>query len=318
MRAAWLGATHWHTPWLLDVLMSRGIRVASVWDPDPAAAQLFARTVEATTALTPKAALDAPGVDVAILTTRPVDSPEALAAAVCSEIPVIAEKPLGLRSDLFAHVVDDAERRGVFATVLFVNRLSPIWFTDATHEPRFARFRLNNGPAVRYARWGSPWMLDSAQCGGGALRNLGIHGADAILRLASDREDPRIIASIVRGDAGPGVDTLATALIEIGTCLTSLEAGYMMPNDDDVEFEFRVVGVADSVVDWGDRWAHVTAGHLLEERLEGIASRYKLYIADALDRLAETRAPLAGLVDCYRAARLVDQIYGMAGWLLRE
>src|SRR5712691_3314048 len=46
--------------------------------------------------------------------------------------------------------------------------------------------RVNRPTSGRYPAWGSPWMLDPAEVGGGCLRNLGSHGLDLFLHLTGE------------------------------------------------------------------------------------------------------------------------------------
>ena len=85
-----------------------------------------------------------------------------------------------------------AAAAGRFVAVPLPNRLGPAMvecarLRDAGRLGRIghAHFRLVNGPPERYRVDGVAWMLDPALSGGGALRNLGIHGVDCAAALAT-------------------------------------------------------------------------------------------------------------------------------------
>ena len=87
-------------------------------------------------------------------------------------------------------------------------------------------FRIVNGPPQRYRDDGVGWMLDPAIGGGGALRNLGIHGIDAALSLAQGAL--RVVSASIgnRIHDEPVEDHAHVTLRDEAGTLFTVEAGY--------------------------------------------------------------------------------------------
>ena len=111
-----------------------------------------------------------------------------------------------------------------------------------------------NGPPERYRLDGVPWVLDPAIGGGGALRNLGIHGIDAALALAGGADLAIVSAAIDRRLHGEAVEEYAVVTLRAPDgMIATVEAGYtyasMAPGGD---FEWRVSARNAYLIDRGD------------------------------------------------------------------
>ncbi|TJW72222.1 MAG: gfo/Idh/MocA family oxidoreductase, partial [Mesorhizobium sp.] len=131
--------------------------------------------------------------DVVLLMGHPLTVPVRARAVIEAGIPLILEKPAASSTAALAALSELARQHQAFVSVPLPNRFGPA----ATAFERLrcqgragavahCQFRLVNGPPQRYAADGVAWMVDPAIGGGGALRNLGIHGVDAALGLATD------------------------------------------------------------------------------------------------------------------------------------
>jgi len=160
------------------------------------------------------------------------------------------------------------------------------------------------------------WLLDPAIGGGGALRNLGIHGIDAALSLAQGKLD------VVSSSVGPvlypeDVEDYALVVLrdEAGTLFT-VEAGYtyasMAPGGD---FEWRLFTGNASLIDRGENASCTTLDDGITHALppEHPSMRYRLFMADTLKRLAAGQAPTVGIEDYLAALLLIDAAYNKAG-----
>jgi predicted dehydrogenase len=268
-----------------------------VWDHDAATATRLAAELGSYAAPSYQEALSSPGLDLAVVMPRPVEAPAVLSSVIETGIPAIAEKPLGLNADDVRPLAELAERRGAFVNVAFTNRLSPVW--QQLDDPAAGRvvsayFRINNGPYQRYITWGCPWMLDPAQAGGGCLRNLGIHATDAISRLAGDSDIEVVGAAVDKPANGPDIDVHTVAVLRFGSAIAMLEAGYIHPQFDGGDSEWRI-----------------STEHLYLKNPPG-STGYETMIHKAWSNARAGLPPLADVWDCYRAARLVDAIYAAA------
>jgi predicted dehydrogenase len=176
-----------------------------------------------------------------------------------------------------------------------------------------AQFRIVNGPPERYRDDGVGWMLDPAVSGGGALRNLGIHGVDAALALA-EGELTLKCASIRRSihKAETIEDHALLVLADAAGALFTVEAGYtfasMRPGGD---FEWRIATANAYLVDSGATAFAATLDDGEQRALAPLppAVRYDTFAADTLARLRAGQPPSVGMNDYVRAMRLIDLAY---------
>ncbi len=319
MRVAIAGVGHWHAPLHLDALRWAGARPAMVWDPAPDVAARFAAR-EGVLLASSLAELLADAPDMVVLVGHPADVPQHFRHCLGAGIPIVLDKPAAPNTEELAAMAPGADR---FVAVPFGNRCSPIWAEMARlrTEGRLGRiahaaFRLINGPPARYRADGVDWVLDPAVSGGGALRNLGLHGADAAMMLFG--ADPPEIAGAVVSHAThhEAVDDYAAALLTRGDGpVVTVEAGYvhasMAPGGD---FEWRVGAAGASFIDRGKTCTVTTLDDGITRALPPLSphARYRAFMADTIARVQRGEAPLAGFGDYLAAMRLVDRIYQKA------
>jgi predicted dehydrogenase len=295
-----------------------GAEISWVWDPDPAIAENFARTRGLKRAATPEELLAS--ADIVVVMGRPDTVPALAEMAIEARRPIILEKPAASRTEILQALATRAASAGLFVAVPLPNRLGPAMVeyerlagAGRAGAVAHAHFRLVNGPPQRYPEDGVPWMLDPAISGGGALRNLGIHGVDGalalatgVLRLVSARIGNRIHRSPVEDHA------LLVLEDEVGAVFT-IEAGYtfasMQPGGD---FEWRIATANAYLVDHGETAFAATLDDAGRNALAPLppAIRYNRFMADTLERLRHGAPPSVGLDDYVRAMRLIDQAYG--------
>ena len=147
-----------------------------------------------------------------------------------------------------------ARQRDRFVAVALVNRIAGV--VEALGDAgRIAHvyFRIINGPPRRYRDWGVPWMLDPRQSGGGALRNLGVHGVDAFLTLAGEQA-VRVDHAAFHSIFGEAVEDYACVVLRAADGMVGvIEAGYTHP-DAGGSYELRDQRASDcALVDTGAR-----------------------------------------------------------------
>jgi predicted dehydrogenase len=318
MRVGLLGVSHWHAPLHAAAVEAAGAALSTVWDDDPATAAAFAARHGA--AATASADQAIAGCDLVVVMGRPDGVLTLAQAAVALGRPMILEKPAARRAEPLAQLAALAATARAFVAVPLPNRLGPAMVeleslrtTGRAGKLAHAHFRLINGPPGRYRLDAVGWMLDPALSGGGALRNLGIHGVDGVLALASGTV--RLVSATIGNRLhDESVEDYALLVLEdeAGAVFT-VEAGYtfasMRPGGD---FEWRIATANAYLVDLGET-AHAATlddegRRVLEARPPSI--RYNLFMADTLARLRAGRPPLVGLDDYVRAMRLIDQAYG--------
>lgn len=321
MKIALFGTSHWHAEMHLDAARAAGATVVGVWDEAPAHAAQFAEKHGL-----PVAASASDGLaltpDLVVLMGHPSTLPRRARALIEAGIPLILEKPAASTTAVIAELAHLAARRGGFVGVPLPNRFGPIaaahrQLLEAGRAGKLAHasFRLVNGPPERYRQDAVGWLLDPAIGGGGALRNLGIHGVDAVLSLA---QGPVMLVSATVGNLihdEAVEDHALVVLTDAAGSLFSVEAGYtyasMAPGG---EFEWRMVTANATLVDRGDSATCVTLDDAHTKTLppEPTATRYRLFMADTLQRLRDGRPPAITLTDYFAAMTLIDAAYAKA------
>jgi len=161
------------------------------------------------------------------------------------------------------------------------------------------------------------WMLDPQQSGGGALRNLGIHGADAFLMLTGGEPYSVKGAALHNRIHHRAVEEFGSILLESDSgVIATVEAGYSYASRQaGGDFEWRIALSDRYLIDRDSTVSSVgfgdSAPEILPNRPQG--ERYREFGRDTLERLAAGSPPIADLEDCYNAMLLVDRAYEKAG-----
>ena len=318
MRVAMLGVSHWHAGFHAEAAKAADAELAAIWDEDAAVAAGFAARQGGHVAATPRDVM-AEGPDLAVVLGRGPANAALVGALLDHAVPLLVDKPLGLTDADVAPLAEKAARLARWATVALANRIGPIVRETTgrvgTGIGRIShmQFRIINGPPHRYRDWGVDWMLDPAQSGGGALRNLGLHGLDAFLFLAGDQEVRVEHAAFGRGVHGAPVEDYALVVLRAADgMLGVVEAGYTYASPHGGHFEWRLDAERATLVDDGAKLTVITPAAPTRS-IPGVPTgeRYKAFMADVLTRVGEGRPPAVTLDDFRRAMALADRAYAM-------
>ena len=321
MKIILFGTSHWHAGMHLDAARAAGADVLGVWDENPSQAAQFAEKHGLPNMATMDEAL-ARAPELIVLMGHPSTLPDHARWIIPKGIPLIIEKPAASNTAVIAELARLARQHQSFVGVPLPNRFGPIFdaYQHLATEDRagklgHASFRLVNGPPERYRQDAVGWLLDPVVGGGGALRNLGIHGVDAVLSLA------RGPISIISASIGNRVHTEAVedhaflVLTDATGTLFTVEAGYTYASTaPGGEFEWRIVTSNATLIDHGDSASCTTlddAGTRLLQP-EPTATRYRLFMADTLARLRDGHPPAITLDDYHAAMVPIDSAYEKA------
>lgn len=304
-----VGLAHWHVPLHVAAARAAGLAVVGGWDPDPAVVAERAASLGLPALPALSAALSA-GAGLAVVTGTPPEMPDRLRAAAEVGLPVLVEKPVTGDADALAPLVKALAGR--FVAVALPHRTGPL-AEAAGGDVRHLAFRLVNGPPARYRAWGAGWVLDPAVGGGGALRNLGIHGIDLALHLCGP--DLRVRSALLRRWHGEAVEDHAVVTLEGPDGRTAtVEAGYLHPSDAGSDFAIRRIGATGIAIDDGTHLRTAGADGTWGVRpVVPLARRYETLMADVAARLGDGRPPAAGLPDLLAAMRRIDEAYAAGG-----
>ncbi len=174
---------------------------------------------------------------------------------------MLIEKPVGVSGMALKPVADLAAEHGAFVSVALAHRFSPLLQevaalreADRLGAISHSHFRLINGPPQRYVDDGVSWALDPEVSGGGALRNLGIHGVNAFINLCGEQDIRVEQASFGRRLHGTAAEDYALVVLRAADgSIGIVEAGYTYASMTQGIFEWRVCARNASLADYGDR-----------------------------------------------------------------
>jgi predicted dehydrogenase len=232
--------------------------------------------------------------------------------------PFLMEKPMGISAPEVEAVAAKAARLKAFVAVPLAQRYGAF----ASHARALlaaGRFgplshiyvRINRPGPARYPAWGSAWMLDPVEAGGGCLRNLGPHGLDMFLHLTG--EEAQVTgAQLSRRAHERAVEDYASIMLRSASgILGTVEVGNGFPRDG-TDGEWKIAG-RDAILTMKDgvtKLATATG----DETLPGAdaTALYFTALRDALDHWQRGAAPPISVHDCARVVRLIDQAYERA------
>jgi len=316
------GITHWHAPRYVRMLRARGVHLAGASDANAqagaAAAARYGVGFDADTAhllatVRPDFVVVLPRHDLAVAE---------IGVVADYGIPMLIEKPMGRNAAEARAAADAVRRAGMFASVCFPNRHLEIWDAyrtlcaqDAMGTVMHAHFRTINGPPSRYLDYGVPWMLEPGMSGGGALRNLGIHGADAISTLVGNRTLSLVggrTSSI--GYGGKQEDFAAGIFATADGFVATMEAGYTYANmQEGGDYEWRIAATGAYLHESNGKLRVHRRGAVQEERdVVTPHLAYERMVNAALDAFESGAPPPSPVEDCVRAVALQDQVYEAA------
>jgi len=322
LTAVIAGITHWHAPRYVRILRSRGVRLLGAADADAGAGRAASQRYDIAFEADTDRLLEKTRPDLALLLPRHDLATREITAVAARGVAMLLEKPMGRNGREAAASAAAVRRAGIFASVCLPNRYLGIWDAyralvadDALGTLLHAHFRTINGPASRYIDYGVPWMLDPDIAGGGALRNLGIHGADAICQLAAGRPLTMTGASISHAGHDGRIEDFAAAVCATADgFIATLEAGYTYANQQEGgDYEWRIAATAAYLHECNGRLRVHRRGATIEERAVPTPHlAYEIMVNAALDAFEAGAAPPATVDDCVFAVDLQDRIYATA------
>jgi predicted dehydrogenase len=324
LRIVVLGVSHWHAPRYLAALRDQGEQIVGVSDPDEAVVRRISDDLGRPGDTDGLALVERTKPDLVLAMATHAAMPSQTAGLLDLGPALILEKPLGRQAADVAPLVEMAARRQRFAAVALINRHGRLWAEINRLQAAgrlgpiiHAHFRVVNGPPTRYQRDGVAWMLDPAISGGGALRNLGIHSADALCRLAGEEDLTVVGAAVSHRVYAEPVEEFAAGIVRTSSGFVgTLEAGYSfatMAAGGDAESR---VMAANATLIARERQLVVRTlddGHETSMETEDSGTLYDQFVSDSLERFRTGQPPLATISDCWRAMLLLDAIYAAAG-----
>ena len=323
IRIAAIEVSHWHSlydaAYLRHLAAMPDVRLVGLSDPSPEILAHRAAALGRPPTFTDyRAMLAETRPDFVIALGRHSGMAETAHHLLDHGFPFLMEKPIGVSAGEVRSVADKASARGVFAAVPLYQRFHPFvararqMLTEGRFGPlSHLYFRVNRPTSARYPAWGSPWMLDPAQVGGGCLRNLGSHGLDLFLYLTG--EGAVVTGAQVSHRAlGQRVEDYASVLLRSASgVLGTIEVGNTVPLDA-TDGEWKIAG-RDAILRLIDGTMRlVTAAG--EESVAAVPPEPLSLtgLRDALHRWRRGAPPATSVRDSLAVAELIDQAYALS------
>lgn len=313
MKVAVLEVGHWHAPLARLGLERVGAEVVAVSARDPAATQPWVERFGARVHRDAAGLLAAESPDFVFVFDRHRDLAATAQAVLERGIACSIEKPGGMHAAEVAALATLRRQRGVFASVPFVNRLSPLvraLCERGLGAPAHVSFVDIAGSPQRYPAMGCAWMLDPALAGGGCLINLGVHFID-LFAFMTGRPARFIGATLSHAiHGGPMEDHARVLLDNDGGGSALVEVGYCHPDDEDRHQAYAFNG-AGWLATAKDDICTLTRGTQCERFACPLdaAPLYADYVEATLQAAARGTPPVAGLEDLLAVMTIVDAAY---------
>ena len=321
MRVVFVGVSHWHTPLYLEpALRTPGIEIVGVSDADiekargvaeRAGCRAWADYREMCAGLRP---------DFAFAFGRHCEMAAIARDLIDQRVAFAMEKPCGINAAEVTHLAERARRAGVFASVAFVMRHSPMLDVirgvadgEAVH---YLSFKFVAGPVERYRRAGVDWMLTRATAGGGAVLNLGVHFFDLCRLLLGDAPPTVVGAAMSNALAGLDVEDHGLVLLRAGAAACSIETGYVYPAPPSVfDMHFSIRTARHYFVAPDSRTFEIVDDAQRRETRAIPTTNvecYPVFVRDVVRRAERGEPPIADLGDMAATMILVDAAYAMS------
>ncbi len=321
--------SHWHAGFYANAFQKAGANIVGVSSTNQGFAEKYAKELSCEYFLDYFSMIEMVKPDFLMAMGKHIDMPDIVKDLLSIGIPFGIEKPIGINARDIEQLAEEATRKGTFIAVPLVNRYSLLWEQLSKLEQAgrvgtrlHSHFRIINGIPQRYEKMNAGWMLHPELSGGGCLRNLGIHAADAFIHFSNSNSFEVIGSTISHRIHNLPVEEMGAALvISDGGIIGTLEAGYSYATREaGGDFEWRVSASNCYLVDRQDTLEITTLDDGMKTTIPNISSaeRYEKFGKDTLDRLSSGRKPIASIEECYRAMLLLDDIYAKAVCLNSE
>ncbi|MEQ9643368.1 MAG: Gfo/Idh/MocA family oxidoreductase [Alphaproteobacteria bacterium] len=337
IRVCAIEVSHWHSlydpAYLRQLARMDEVELVGLSDPDPRVAAHRAEEVGGPPVFgDAEQMLDQRKPDFVLALGRHSSMAATAHMLLDRGLPFVMEKPMGVNAGEVRTIADRVAETGAFVAVPMPFRYSAFHakarelldgggFGPLSH----VYVRQNRFTSQRYPDWDSPWMLDPAQAGGGSLRNLGPHGLDMFLQLTGP--DATVVAcqmsNAVHRD--PVEDYVTVLLRSSDGVLGTIEVGTSYPRKpgqgapnprdrlpDGADAEWAICG-RDAMVSSKDGELRVTTADSEEshDSAPPVPPSYRM-LQETLRCWQAGKPPPAGVEDCWRVNKLVDEAYALA------
>ena len=279
-------------------------------------------------------------VDLVMVFLPHAQCPEAVVQAAGAGKHVIVEKPMAATSEGIRKMVAAADKAGVCLSAPYCWRNHPAsrQIKRLVDDGALGRIialeaRLSAGSPQRYRENGiSPWILEKAAAGGGAMHNLGVHWVDLFRWILQD-EVETVTGMVSSEQHHLEVEDNSFALLRFnGGATAMLDISYSVPAEYPAGRDiFVALRGTHGAISWSPAWGGANDEvFLCSDRPDyvdgpvqtlGIASRAVAgyggisglaYLRETVEAIASGRKPEIGGVDGLRALEVAEAVYESA------
>lgn len=235
MKVAILGTWHVHTEEYTKAIQDNPkAEAAIVWDKDSVRGEAFAQKMNLPFTTDLDSILNDKTIDSVVVCTMTADHPAVLTAAANAGKNIFTEKVLTIDPKDAEAVANAVKASGKTFTISYPHRTFPTLRAakDAVESGKlgqitYARVRnVHNGST---ANWLPAHFYDKAQCGGGAMMDLGAHPMYTLYWLLGE---PKSIVSTFTEITHRGVEDNAVSVIEFKNGAIGVsETGFVSENN---------------------------------------------------------------------------------------
>ena len=321
MRIVLIGVSHWHTPFYAEpVLAMNDATIVGVSDSDVARAVPLAERAKCPAFTDYREMCATVKPDFAFALGRHNEMAEEARFLIESRIPFAIEKPCALNAAEAQDIARRGATTGVFAAVPLVMRYCPMIETireiAAGEEIQYLSFKFVGGMVDRYHQQNVEWVIDRLISGGGPLLNLGIHHVD-LCRVLLENADLMVTGAMMSNRAaGLTIEDHAVMLMRGKGASCMVETGYLYPAPNsvfDMHYSIRTEKHYFAARD-NSTLEIVTNDRRRTTREMKLTNAffYPEFVRDTLQRLRDSRPPIADLTDNAAAVGLIEAAYALS------
>ena len=310
MKTAIIGTWHVHTEEYTRALQKNPkSEPVIVWDNDAARGKAFADKMGLPFTEDLDSVLNDSEIDSIMLCSATCDHPELLMKAAAAGKHIFTEKVLTIGVEDAVKAAEAVKASGKVFTISFPHRTNATLIaakemveSGKLGRVTYARVRnVHNGSS---ANWLPPHFYDKAQCGGGAMMDLGAHPMYTLNWLLGA---PKAITSIFTSVTDRGVEDNAVSVIEFENGAIGVsETGFVSESNP---YTLEISGTDAALMIHGDsaQWGGKATGGKWEDL--PLPEKDKLPIDQWIDAVCDGGTTPFTIEDAVMLTRLMDGAY---------
>lgn len=310
MKAAIIGTWHVHTEeYTKAILDNPKAEAAVVWDQDEARGRAFADKMGLPFTADLDSILNDAEIDSVVICSATCDHPELLTKAANAGKNIFTEKVLTIGVEDAQRVAGAVKAAGKVFTISYPHRTFPTLraakvLMDSGKLGRVTYARVRNVHNGSSADWLPPHFYDKAQCGGGAMMDLGAHPMYTLYWLLGE---PKTITSTFTQVTNRGVEDNAVSVIEFANGAIGVsETGFVSECNP---YTLEISGTDGALMIHGEtaQWGGKATGHKWVD-LE-LPEKALLPIDQWVDAVTEGKPAPSTIEEAVMLTRLMDGAY---------